>query len=1242
MTTKDFKEMLLSIGFQNKVDSPEVYTKNYGDLIGVFVSVDFKNRKIYYPDSIKVHDETTSNFEHPENFVVCECVCRLLEKGYRPEHIELEKRWNLGHEAKGGKADICVYDADGQKMLLIIECKTYGTEYIKEKKQTLLDGGQLFSYWQQERSTQWLALYAVDFREGKRVHEMDVISCKDDANVIELAKKDDSYRLYKDAGSNLELYEVWDETYNKNWCPDLIFSEDSTAYQINIRPLRKRDLKEFKAEDKIVNRFEEILRHNNVSDKENAFNRLTALFICKMVDEIGKTDDDELEFQYKEGTDTYETLQDRLQKLHKQGMQDFMRETIFYIPNDYPDQLLKQYAKQKRQAMINDLRNTIRILKFYSNNDFSFKDVHNEELFLQNGKVLVEVVKLFERYRIVYNSKEQFLGDLFEQLLNKGFKQNEGQFFTPIPITRFIWDSLPLESVIQNVGKYSLPKVIDFACGAGHFLTEAVEAINDYLDRIKQPDLKKDNAWVEKSIFGIEKDYRLARVSKISLFMNGAGFGNVIFGDGLDNYPDKGISAESFDVLVANPPYSVAAFKQHFKPKNNKFELLGRISNAGSEIEVLFVERISQLLKPKGLAAVILPASIFSKSNSSYIGAREYLLENFKIRAIVQLGSETFGATDTETVVLFLEKYDEPPKRKELVKDSAFAIQKNEDITDWEDQEIFNAYLANIDVSKEDYKSFCSQNHSFEHWRQHSYFGQYVKSYEDLAETKKKKTQKSFKKLPEDQQTKILTEDFYQYVLAIENEKIRFFALVYDQTSLVVTMPIDNKKQKEFLGYNWSDRKGAEGIHVLNPGGKMYCEDNRYADDRIATVIRSSFLNPIQPPPGLEQYCVWHNLQDMIDFSRVEFNKEIKPAAAHKIEIASKWPIHPLGSLSVFSTKRVLFSSIKYEAYITTDNMLQMRNGVMRYSGPAVPGNVVQYKKEDILVSNIRPYLRKIWYSDQDGGCSPDVLVFCVNRTYALPKYLYYVLSQDIFFDYMMNNKTGKKMPRGDKTSILSFPIPLPPLNIQQKVVEECDNWDTKWKKSSEKAFVLIKELYDSFELSKREAKTQLKLSDQNIVDISIGRRVLEKELQQSGDIVVYSANVKEPFGYIDKLLIQNFEKPSVLWGIDGDWIVNIIPAGQKFYPTDHCGVVRIKRDDIVPEYFMLALENAGKQVRFSRTHRASTDRVKSMSISLPPKDIQERIAKMYWTVQKAKVDSEKLSKLAVSEKQAILDKWLQ
>lgn len=113
--------------------------------------VDFRQKKPIYPESIK-DGNRNGTFDRAENFVVFECVNRLLEKGYRPEHIVLEKEWHLGHEAKSGRADICV-NAPNKSMLFIIECKTAGQEFDKAYKDTLNNGGQLFSYWQQEQAT---------------------------------------------------------------------------------------------------------------------------------------------------------------------------------------------------------------------------------------------------------------------------------------------------------------------------------------------------------------------------------------------------------------------------------------------------------------------------------------------------------------------------------------------------------------------------------------------------------------------------------------------------------------------------------------------------------------------------------------------------------------------------------------------------------------------------------------------------------------------------------------------------------------------------------------------------------------------------------------------------------------------------------------------------------------------------------------------------------------------------------
>ena len=92
--------------------------------------------------------EFTSNFSSDENFVVFECVDRLLSKGYKPEHIELEPKWKVGHGASGGRADILIKDHNNDP-LLVIECKNAGKEFDKYWKKTLLDGDQLFSYAQQ-------------------------------------------------------------------------------------------------------------------------------------------------------------------------------------------------------------------------------------------------------------------------------------------------------------------------------------------------------------------------------------------------------------------------------------------------------------------------------------------------------------------------------------------------------------------------------------------------------------------------------------------------------------------------------------------------------------------------------------------------------------------------------------------------------------------------------------------------------------------------------------------------------------------------------------------------------------------------------------------------------------------------------------------------------------------------------------------------------------------------------------
>jgi len=1056
----NLKEVLNHIGFIRE-SMGEYFKREYNTCT---VAVDFDNKKIIYPENkgLIVNDKTTSNFDKNENFVVLECVCRLLEKGYRPDHIELEPRWTLGHDPSGGKADILVKDSNN-KSLLIIECKTAGEKFNKEKKNTEEDGGQLFSYWQQEISTRWLALYASDWNDDGLSYKCLVINCTDDANIAKMAEKDKDVKIYLNARNDKERFEVWEETYQKKWLDDVVFNEESQAYNIGIPPLRKKNLKDFTPEDRIVNRFEEILRHNNVSDKENAFNRLVALFICKLVDEIKKQDFDVVDFQYKLGQDTYESLQDRLQHLHQQGMEEFMKEKIFYVEADYAERLFKQYTGRQRKAAIEDLNRTIRILKFYSNNDFAFKDVHNEELFYQNGKILVEVVQLFQPYRIVYPNKHQFLGDLFERLLSKGFKQNEGQFFTPTPITRFIWDSLPLQKYINE---HDLPRVIDYSCGAGHFLTEAVEAINSV-----RPD--GDNTWVERHIYGIEKDYRLARVSKVSMFMNGAGGCNIIFGDGLENYPEKGIEPSSFDILVANPPFAINGFKAHLKLKNDAFKIIDTFTLSSKEIESLFIERMAQLVKPAGLAAIILPDGILRSSLECYIEARKIIIKNFKIHSIADLGYGVFGATTTKTIILFLEKYTEPPYIYELTKDIVDGIFSCDESIEWEDNQVLETYLKLLQIDGLIYSRFLQKKLSKDDLSYITYLKEYVESFDWEGV-------KVPKECNPEEKTNIQCMKFYDWALNIEKDKLYFFSLVYKQQTLVITAPSDTKERKKFFGFDWSSTRGKEGIKIKQPGGKLYNADDRFARGTLACAIRNSFSGASTIVSNdVKDITRSYMLKDLIDFSKSDFNLVIKTIANNAVKLDSKYPIVKLAEIidinqneinpTLFSNKEFVYVDIA--SIENGTGKISLEQKILGKEAPSRARRVVT--KGNTIISTVRPNLKAFAYADKEF----EDTVFSTGFAILMPKDEKVLLSK-LLYIYFMNldslmEQILEKMPKGqypsiNKNDIESLKIPLPPIKIQKEIITECDKIDEEYntsRMSIETYREKIAEIFDRLEV---------------------------------------------------------------------------------------------------------------------------------------------------------------------------------
>ena len=145
-----------------------------------------------------------------------------------------------------------------------------------------------------------------------------------------------------------------------------------------------------------------------------------------------------------------------------------------------------------------------------------------------------------------------------------------------------------------------------------------------------------------------------------------------------------------------------------------------------------------------------------------------------------------------------------------------------------------------------------------------------------------------------------------------------------------------------------------------------------------------------------------------------------------------------------YSGVRISLENVSLENYVTTDNLLQNKQGkVSVVSLPPNSVNVTKYEKGDILISNIRPYLKKIWYANHSGGSSADVLTLKVNNNFD-SNFIYYTLFQDVFFEHMMNGSKGTKMPRGDKNQILDFPIPNFPIPTQKSIAKVLSDLDAK------------------------------------------------------------------------------------------------------------------------------------------------------------------------------------------------------
>lgn len=1307
MITKDnIQKVLLDLKF---FSNHGVYTRHFGSADeGFDLEYNYNTGKFNYPVGLQADRNTTQEDYQKESYVVFVCVAQLFERGYLPQHIKLEGRNYAG--ADTGYCDILVSDNNGEPYL-IVECKKADIdkkedEFRKHWARTMRDGDQLFRYFNTYRKAQYLCMYAADYPEyskkGKKINRLEInyhiISLVDNEEYLQTDNKLHSFQeMREQQGGSEDFFNVWKQTYKQDFTTRGLFEEGIDAFNIGKKSYGINDLKTIDeySLDKKYNEFALILRKHTISSHENAFDKLVNLFLAKIIDE--RYHSNELQLLWKGAAyDDYFSLQDRLINLYKRGMKEFFDDEVASVENAEIENAFK-FLTSKADEARDTIKRYFRKLKYFNNNPFAFLDVHNEQLFYKNAVILKDTISMLQDIYLTKNTDNQFLGDLFEGFLNRGVHQSEGQFFTPIPIARFLVSSLPLRQILEGG---EIPKVIDYACGAGHFLTEYARQIkpiveemahleNIYDKRAKEERLISVLREYYEQIVGIEKDYRLSKVSQVAAFMYGMDGIHIHYGDGLQEM--SGIQDHTFSVLVANPPYSVSGFLETLPEEDReRYTLNNYISNIekNNSIETFFIERAAQLLKSGGVAAIVLPASVLS-GTGLYMYTREILLKNFDVVGICCFDKKTFGQTSTRTITLFLRRKDlEPDFAKHLDNriESWFTGNTSDD-TYYKDSDKINSYIERMGYKKEDYRKFLNGELT-ESFMESEMVKDYLKALNIKKQTsnansiglnsRAKKVRDEAQKFIKSRSYKDLTpagklqEELrftLRFIREIEKEKLNYFLLAASnpQPVLLVQSPTDKDQEKSFLGYEWSNRKGDEGIHYLNTGKlKKASSDDEDADDdtirqikgvngistplfnpmdindvsKINSLVRANFNKEnLELNEGISKFVSMGNLVDMMDFSRVIFTKEIKTSFLTKqiffddekfemkalatiatfiqrgknpvygeegiqviksgqarggiefdfskvyfatnydsedkrilkkgdilinstgvgtagrvtlFDLNGKYAVdnhitilrtkngvdnlyvfytlaygigfknieamaagtsgqielsvstiqnikiplppidiqkkiveecekidqvvtknkemiremqtnmeaiissleglcQPLKTIMCYGKERISYSAITPETYVSTDNMEQNCEGIVPYNGTPNVNTIVAYQKGDILLSNIRPYLKKLWLANCNGGCSPDVLVLHNNRPAQVDSsFIYYSLRRQGFFDFIMSDIKGMKMPRGKKETIEKFEIILPSLDKQKEVVEKMSKIDEEISKAKQ------------------------------------------------------------------------------------------------------------------------------------------------------------------------------------------------
>lgn len=541
-------------------------------------------------------NKTRRRLQNPEEFVQSEAFLKLVnEYEYPPENISLNESVQIGSETR--EADILVYNDSFTKILIVVECKA---KNINERQfQVAVD--QAFSY-AHAKAAQYVWVTS-----GIKDEYFEITSAAPLVRkaISDIPKRNGEVKRYKYTkgrhepveGTQAELIQKFKSAHDALW-------------------------------------------GGGALAPTTAFDELDKLIFCKIWDERWRDNDP------------------------KSKGQPF----DFQIIN-YPEDEDNKKAKQ-------ELEKRVRVL--YEHGRKKDPEVFKDDIKLDKHKIYT-VVQYLQDINLSKTNLDA-KGVAFQNFMGEFFRGDFGQYFTPKPIVEFM---------VKAIGINKDWKVLDTSCGSGGFLLQALKTVRDEADDIYGDDEIGSTSWksywhefAEKHLYGIEINEQISRVAKMNMIIHDDGHTNIVTNDGLkSNYSieieNRNLNFQdgTFDLIMTNPPFgsSVKADEVNYYKEYELFEknlgiteIKDRIADYNNKnkwrtsqnTEVLFLERCYKYLNEEnGYLAIVIPDGVLTNSTSQYV--RDWIVEHFKILAVVSLPQHTFAhvRAGVKSSVLFLKKH---------------------------------------------------------------------------------------------------------------------------------------------------------------------------------------------------------------------------------------------------------------------------------------------------------------------------------------------------------------------------------------------------------------------------------------------------------------------------------------------------------------------------------------------------------------------------------------------------------